>query len=106
MRAQVRKSGGIGGFLQSVDVDTDAFSDEDRIRVEDTLTTDRLAKAQAEPGNPLAADMFQYEVVTVDGSYVVDGASEDVELVATLDGLIGGKLSQGGATEPDGASPS
>jgi hypothetical protein len=106
VRAQVRKSGGIGGFLQSVDVDTDALNDELRIRVEDTLASDRLAKAQGESGDPFAADMFQYEIVTVDGSFLVDGASEDSELVETLDGLVGGQLSQGSEPDTDDSPPS
>jgi hypothetical protein len=90
MKAWIRRSGGVGGFVQAVDVETDDLDNVQRERAEQALSSDRLEQAAAKASDPFMTDAYQYELVTPTGTYQVD-AGADTELEEFLNELIDGR---------------
>lgn len=87
MKAVIRRSGGIGGFIQQTQIDTSEMEEQERQTVDDALATNRLAAAAAPSRDHLAADTYSYEVTTPDGTFLIESAV-DHELTSLLNELI------------------
>jgi hypothetical protein len=98
MRAQIRRSGGVGGFIQAIEVDTDELSEDQRQAAERVLNQKRLHAAATKERTPFTADAYQYEIVTDSGTYQVDAAA-DGELSQLLDRLINDSASRASEAE-------
>lgn len=107
MRISVQRSGGIGGLRLGGAIDTAELPVDLNRRVDDVMRSDRLEAAAADtaavPSHSGAADLFQYEVSTPEGSWSVRDGTPDSELFQVLDDIVAQivRRSRAGASEAE-----
>ena len=87
MKFKVERTGGIGGFKLSTEIDTDISPTLAGIDVESALERDRLARGVAPGSHPAMADGFVYAVAVDGEEFAVDEAAEP-ELCKDLNELL------------------